>query len=256
MAVGSQGRGRSNSLPNHVVEYLKEWLMSPDHVQHPYPSESEKARMVAETGIELKRLNNWFVNNRIRYWKPRFEALQKQQQPKKKISIPHVQESGSPLKPTPTHPTQSASEEEYVQAIKAISATKGITPEVARRDSIAPASPIGSLVHQVSDASLDANDSISTSSSLDDDQQDFHSISAPQKRPAVDVVAFDSPTQSIKRPRVKVDDYGSGTVTCPRYVQKNAEQWKQVCLSSSGLDDQCLPTLDEAAFLFGYSVAV
>lgn len=29
---------------------------------------------MAETGIELKQLTNWFVNNRKRYWKPRVEA--------------------------------------------------------------------------------------------------------------------------------------------------------------------------------------
>eukprot|EP00536_Pseudo-nitzschia_multiseries_P008778 jgi/Psemu1/199061/e_gw1.230.59.1 len=67
----SQGRGRSNSLATHVVDYLKNWLMSPEHINHPYPSEAEKARMVADTGIDIKRLNNWFVNNRIRFWKPR-----------------------------------------------------------------------------------------------------------------------------------------------------------------------------------------
>jgi hypothetical protein len=49
-------------------------MMSPDHVAHPYPTEQEKANIMAETGIELKQLTNWFVNNRKRYWKPRVEA--------------------------------------------------------------------------------------------------------------------------------------------------------------------------------------
>jgi len=74
----SPGRVRPNSpLPCDVVDYLREWLMSPEHIYHPYPSESEKARIIADTGIDRKRLNNWFVNNRIRFWKPRFEAMQK-----------------------------------------------------------------------------------------------------------------------------------------------------------------------------------
>ena len=55
--TGSQGRGRNNSLSTHVVNYLKAWL--DEHINHPYPSEAEKAQMVADTGIELKRLNNW-----------------------------------------------------------------------------------------------------------------------------------------------------------------------------------------------------
>merc|ERR1712078_544862 len=86
----SPGRGRPNSpLPCDVVEYLREWLMSPEHIHHPYPSESEKARIIADTGIDRKRLNNWFVNNRIRFWKPRFEAMQKrknEQQKKRKLT--------------------------------------------------------------------------------------------------------------------------------------------------------------------------
>lgn len=61
-----------------MVEYLKTWLM--EHMHHPYPTDQEKAEMVQKTGIDVKRLNNWFVNNRIRYWKPRMEALQRQQQ--------------------------------------------------------------------------------------------------------------------------------------------------------------------------------
>jgi len=53
-------------------------MMSPEHVAHPYPTEQEKAQIMADTGIELKQLTNWFVNNRKRFWKPRVEAkLQK-----------------------------------------------------------------------------------------------------------------------------------------------------------------------------------
>ena len=53
--------------------------MSPMHIAHPYPTEQEKAEIMADTGIEMKQLTNWFVNNRKRYWKPRVEAKLKQQ---------------------------------------------------------------------------------------------------------------------------------------------------------------------------------
>ena len=53
--------------------------MSPEHIAHPYPTEPEKAQIMADTGIELKQLTNWFVNNRKRYWKPRVEARLQQQ---------------------------------------------------------------------------------------------------------------------------------------------------------------------------------
>eukprot|EP00548_Thalassiothrix_antarctica_P010425 CAMPEP_0194157504 /NCGR_PEP_ID=MMETSP0152-20130528/72283_1 /TAXON_ID=1049557 /ORGANISM="Thalassiothrix antarctica, Strain L6-D1" /LENGTH=99 /DNA_ID=CAMNT_0038865947 /DNA_START=35 /DNA_END=331 /DNA_ORIENTATION=+ len=55
---------KSSSLPAETVEYLKAWMMSPEHVAHPYPTEQEKSQIMADTGIELKQLTNWFVNNR------------------------------------------------------------------------------------------------------------------------------------------------------------------------------------------------
>lgn len=71
---GSKALRKSSSLPGETVEYLKAWMMSPDHVAHPYPTEQEKFLIMEDTGIELKQLTNWFVNNRKRYWKPRVEA--------------------------------------------------------------------------------------------------------------------------------------------------------------------------------------
>ena len=65
---------KSTSLPPETVDYLKSWMMSPEHIAHPYPTEQEKAQIMQDTGIELKQLTNWFVNNRKRYWKPRVEA--------------------------------------------------------------------------------------------------------------------------------------------------------------------------------------
>jgi len=62
---------KASSLPVSTVEYLKAWMLSPEHIAHPYPTEQEKAQIMAETGINQKQLTNWFVNNRKRFWKPR-----------------------------------------------------------------------------------------------------------------------------------------------------------------------------------------
>mmetsp|Transcript_5301 Transcript_5301/g.15545 ORF Transcript_5301/g.15545 Transcript_5301/m.15545 type:complete len:389 (+) Transcript_5301:1866-3032(+) len=90
------GRGRINSLPTHVVDYLKAWILSPAHIHHPYPTEEEKAKIQEDTGIELKKLNNWFVNNRIRFWKPRFEAMQRKQKQQGQAQDPQDHELSSP----------------------------------------------------------------------------------------------------------------------------------------------------------------
>lgn len=52
-------------------------MLSPDHIEHPYPTEEEKAQIMRHCGIEMKQLTNWFVNNRKRIWKPKIEELKK-----------------------------------------------------------------------------------------------------------------------------------------------------------------------------------
>jgi hypothetical protein len=71
--TGSQ-RTSNRSLPSHVVDYLKAWLHDPQHINHPFPTDPEKQQMLIDTGLDLKRLNNWFVNYRYRHWKPQMEA--------------------------------------------------------------------------------------------------------------------------------------------------------------------------------------
>jgi hypothetical protein len=70
----TKDKRKSSSLPSETVEYLKAWMMSAEHIAHPYPTEQEKVKIMEDTDIELKQLTNWFVNNRKRYWKPRIEA--------------------------------------------------------------------------------------------------------------------------------------------------------------------------------------
>mmetsp|Transcript_84382 Transcript_84382/g.239777 ORF Transcript_84382/g.239777 Transcript_84382/m.239777 type:complete len:228 (-) Transcript_84382:737-1420(-) len=50
-------------------------MMSPNHIKHPYPTEQEKKEIMVATGIELKQLTNWFLNNRKRFWKPLVDAM-------------------------------------------------------------------------------------------------------------------------------------------------------------------------------------
>jgi len=77
---------KPTSLPNETVEYLKAWIMSPEHIAHPYPTEAEKAKIMEDTGIEMKQLTNWFVNNRKRFWKPRVEARMREHTLRNKVA--------------------------------------------------------------------------------------------------------------------------------------------------------------------------
>ena len=73
--IGALSSKKKTALSSFAVEYLKAWMMSPDHIEHPYPSEDEKSRIMSDTGIELKQLTNWFVNNRKRYWRPKVDEM-------------------------------------------------------------------------------------------------------------------------------------------------------------------------------------
>lgn len=69
--------GKKCALSPETTEYLKNWMLSPEHIDHPYPTEEEKAQIMRHCGIEMKQLTNWFVNNRKRIWKPKLEEMKK-----------------------------------------------------------------------------------------------------------------------------------------------------------------------------------
>ena len=45
-------------LSEQAKEYLKAWMLSPEHCDHPYPTADEKAVIMADTGISFPELNN------------------------------------------------------------------------------------------------------------------------------------------------------------------------------------------------------
>ncbi|CAN1847947.1 Homeobox protein knotted-1-like 3 [Linum perenne] len=57
---------RAGKLPGDTTSVLKSWWQS--HSKWPYPTEEDKARLVQETRLQLKQINNWFINQRKRNW--------------------------------------------------------------------------------------------------------------------------------------------------------------------------------------------
>ncbi|KAK3211572.1 hypothetical protein Dsin_016278 [Dipteronia sinensis] len=57
---------RAGKLPGDTTSVLKSWWQT--HSKWPYPTEEDKARLVQETGLQLKQINNWFINQRKRNW--------------------------------------------------------------------------------------------------------------------------------------------------------------------------------------------
>ncbi|GAB4834322.1 Homeobox protein knotted-1-like 7 [Ancistrocladus abbreviatus] len=57
---------RAGKLPGDTTSVLKTWWQQ--HSKWPYPTEDDKAKLVEETGLQLKQINNWFINQRKRNW--------------------------------------------------------------------------------------------------------------------------------------------------------------------------------------------
>ncbi|ONI24470.1 hypothetical protein PRUPE_2G241700 [Prunus persica] len=60
-------------LPEHAVAVLRTWLF--EHFLHPYPSDSEKQMLAQQTGLSRTQVSNWFINSRVRIWKPMVEEI-------------------------------------------------------------------------------------------------------------------------------------------------------------------------------------
>ncbi|KAI4337104.1 hypothetical protein L6164_015557 [Bauhinia variegata] len=59
---------KKGKLPKDARQKLLSWWEL--HYKWPYPSESEKVALAESTGLDQKQINNWFINQRKRHWKP------------------------------------------------------------------------------------------------------------------------------------------------------------------------------------------
>jgi Homeobox KN domain len=256
----AQEQRRSNSLPTHVVDYLKAWIMSPEHVNHPYPTEAEKTKILADTGIELKRLNNWFVNNRIRYWKPRMEALQQQQPP------PHPQRQGTrqliPISDSEgsNYVNVEVSESELTGLVKQESLPSpspnhfDASPPLLIQTCGIPPSVSPSPLSTVSEASMSASGSVSSSydGNTSDDASD-RDVSYNQGEIAQAVILLNEKRTTTPLLRKRKIHHAPPETPRTLFRRKDIGLWRDVCQGSPRPFHEDLPTFDEAALLFGYT---
>lgn len=95
-----------SSFSRHATTVLKAWLR--DNILNPYPTEAQKVQLTKKIGISMPQLQTWFINARIRLWKPCIEDLYKtkeqevnqmlksksnKEQEKTKVKFPVVSES-------------------------------------------------------------------------------------------------------------------------------------------------------------------
>lgn len=73
-------------LPERSVNILRAWLF--EHFLHPYPSDADKHLLARQTGLSRNQVSNWFINARVRLWKPMVEEMY-QQESKEEVDHHH-----------------------------------------------------------------------------------------------------------------------------------------------------------------------
>ncbi|KAE8667399.1 BEL1-like homeodomain protein 7 [Hibiscus syriacus] len=64
-------------LPESSVSILRAWLF--EHFLNPYPKDSDKIMLARQTGLTRSQVSNWFINARVRLWKPMVEEMHKEE---------------------------------------------------------------------------------------------------------------------------------------------------------------------------------
>ncbi|KAI3692594.1 hypothetical protein L6452_32413 [Arctium lappa] len=60
-------------LPEKSVSVLREWIFQ--NFLHPYPKDSDKQLLAVKSGLTRSQVSNWFINARVRLWKPMIEEM-------------------------------------------------------------------------------------------------------------------------------------------------------------------------------------
>jgi hypothetical protein len=266
---------KSSTLPAETVEYLKNWMMSPEHINHPYPTEREKAQIMADTGIGIKPLTNWFVNNRKRYWKPRYEArLQQQKAEAAKvmmaggIAASNVSSTTSAVMTASSPPKSTTGQ--YLGRGRRVSIAGGSRAVLSSSIMISSpshhASPAARAVSIGSASSLSSE--LSDGNSFDDD--DSILFASPDRKVEIildlkrtrcatldssdDEDCYEVPAKRYRTTAKKVIIHQIPHHEAPRseYVGKDTTQWRSVCGNAGSGFEHTLPTLEEAALMFGH----
>lgn len=60
----------ARALAPRTIAILKAWMLSAEHVEHPYPTDAEKEALALQCGISVRQVSVWMTNARKRIWMP------------------------------------------------------------------------------------------------------------------------------------------------------------------------------------------
>ncbi|KAM0861309.1 hypothetical protein ACQ4PT_045981 [Festuca glaucescens] len=104
-------------LPERAVSVLRAWLF--EHFLHPYPSDVDKHILARQTGLSRSQVSNWFINARVRLWKPMVEEMYAEEMKDKEEGSGDGGQSSAQQASdlgNPNHPEGSGSEQKPTRA--------------------------------------------------------------------------------------------------------------------------------------------
>ncbi|KAK9064159.1 hypothetical protein SSX86_015539 [Deinandra increscens subsp. villosa] len=94
---------KKGKLPKEARQQLLDWWTR--HYKWPYPSEAQKLALAESTGLDQKQINNWFINQRKRHWKPsedmQFHVVMDHNHPPPHYFMDNINILGSPASYNP-----------------------------------------------------------------------------------------------------------------------------------------------------------
>ncbi|URD88021.1 Homeobox protein BEL1 [Musa troglodytarum] len=101
--IESQPWRPQRGLPQRSISILRAWLF--EHFLHPYPSDVDKHILARQTGLSRSQVSNWFINARVRLWKPMVEEMYLEEilEQEDQTSLGDKSNDGDAINP-PNHP--------------------------------------------------------------------------------------------------------------------------------------------------------
>ncbi|XP_055803139.1 BEL1-like homeodomain protein 2 [Solanum dulcamara] len=133
-------------LPERSVNILRAWLF--EHFLHPYPSDADKHLLARQTGLSRNQVSNWFINARVRLWKPMVEDMYQQEAKEEEgdgDDKSQSQNSGNNIiaqTPTPNSMTNSSSTNNNMTTTTAAAAAPTTTTALGAAETGTAATPI------------------------------------------------------------------------------------------------------------------
>nr|KYP66700.1 BEL1-like homeodomain protein 4 [Cajanus cajan] len=143
-------------LPERSVNILRAWLF--EHFLHPYPSDADKHLLARQTGLSRNQVSNWFINARVRLWKPMVEEMYQQELKEAECAEEREKNSNSSKRSDINAPESDPSlvviNRQGFSENQAKQSTSATTSTTAMASVSAPASEVAPPVSQCFDSDL------------------------------------------------------------------------------------------------------